>query len=260
MRARLNEEWRNQIKPIWEMQYKECHELLEKTAIPDESEKSQWEHLSVRASFWGVEDMKADILTFLEKHPHHYCARMSLAIHDLDQKVPGADQRIEELLMSSAEMLEEALAALERHYLNSGNKEKILSMPTPHEFWMKKIAEADRERNSTPIKPSLGKPLCVESERMEFEKAIRPYGSIHIVRACFMQCETYPEFPHHILLVTLKFPLLKYASEENKAEALHALLQVWNVRGSVLILNKDSAPSALIKQIEAIENSLLFQR
>lgn len=262
-RSRLSQSWNEYHHADWTENHKACQEHREKIAeleAAPPSKENQWEILRLRCVLDGVGARLDDLTAWLATHPNDKVASYLVGCHLLSTDDSRGIDHLEELADSSPNDTMECLGQLADYHGRQGDTAAVQRLKQRADQHDVRMRQALAERNAITAKDTFEPHGLDADELATYREVIARQTEVESAWLVRKQTRLFSKWTSYILVVHLKFPTLKFASEAAVNRVLRALVNDIPVETYLLAVNDDGANKAATKVVKETPEALIYQK
>ena len=218
MFALINSSWVERHKEIKKLQIK-----LEELSNPKNKEEF-FEQARIFTEINGIEEGMNLYKDLLKRYPNSSEVKYIIGSNLTDKKDPSGIPLLYDVLMKEPNASEEVFGSLFNYYESTGNIEKFEELENEADKFEERFEASMKERNNITKVKDLSAAELTEKERLSVKQAAAKQKYVKDVYVAKRGVKYFPEYPSHLLAVKIKFPPLKYASDDAKLEILEQMI------------------------------------
>lgn len=262
-RQRFSGLWINTHRENWKRAHEEAithREKLEELATAPATEENLWEMLRIRCVLDGVSSARGELEAWIAAHPKHLVSRYILGSHLLSQDDAAGIAFLEGVAEADPSSTYECLGQILNYHDRRGDAAAIQEIKRRADQHDARTERAMCERNHLSTGDSF-EPHGLSEEKIADQRKVFT-AHTEVREAWFVKKRTteFPQWPHYVLVVHLKFPTLKFASDTATNSLLQTLANSIEVDGYMLVVNDEGPNKGVAKLIKQTSGSRIYVR
>lgn len=262
-RDRLSRRWLDVHGTSWVENHVQCQkhrEKLKELEASPPTRDSLWEMLRLHCVLDGIPAMRGDLETWISTHPDHGIARYLLGSHLLSINDPAGIAHLEHAAEASPGNTLECLGEMAGFHDRNGNADAIRELKQRADQYDSRMQSAMVERNRI-LPNDVFEPHGLSPEEIASNlEILKRHSEIREAWLVKKQTREFSRWPHFVLVVRLKFPALKFASDTAVSTILQTVADNTPMDAYVLVVNDEGGNKAAAKIIKAKAGSAIYQR
>lgn len=238
---------------------KDRERLKELEALPP-TEDNRWEALHLRCGLEGVPAMRGELERWLATHPDHDLSRFVLGRHLLSNDDPAGIALVERAAEGTPVATYDCLEVLAAYYDRQGNAEAVREIKRRADEHDHHVELATRERNVVAANDR----FVPHGLPPEMIRAIQEVlaGQAEVTEAWLAekQVRVFPRWKHHVLVVHLKFPMLKLTSQSDSTAVLQRIADSVTTDSYLLCIDDSGPNKPAAKAIKGTPGTGIYKR
>ena len=263
VRADFSRKWLEAHGGHWRESHANSEKLREQLAELEstaETPRSKWEKLRIRCNLHGVPAVADELASLRRENPSHKVARFILGSHLLAEDDPNGLSMLETVAAADPPSALECYGQLAAYHDRHGNRDAIVELKRLADLHDEKMQQAVIERSHASPVDHFESHGLTDEEMIGIRKALA--GVKELEKACLVQktVRIMPVWKSYIMVVTLKFPTLKFITDSAKQQVLQQIVNAVDVDGYLVVFNDEGDNKALAKRIRSIPGTEVFSR
>ena len=255
--------WLDFHQANWRESYEEGARNREKiaeleAAPPDEA--TRWEILRLRCMQHGIPAMFGELEAWMHSHPGHHLSRFLVGRHLLSLDDSAGVELLESVADANPQNTLECINELASYHDRRGNAEAIRELKARADQHDAKVERAMIERNTLAAGDNFEPHGCTPEQIASHVKVLAAHPEVQEAWLVKKRTRHFPEWPHFVLVVRIKFPALKFASDNAVSSLLQTLANSIDIDAYLLVVNDEGANKSAAKQIKNIPGSAIYVR
>ncbi len=260
-RERCSGLWINAHRDHWTQAHEEANtnrDKLEELATAPATDENLWEMLRLRCVLDGVPAMRNEIEGWISIHPDHLVARYILGNHLLSQDDPAGIALLEGVAEADPGSTHECLGQLMSYHDRRGDAAAIREIKHRADQHDARMERAMFERNNLSSDDSF-EPHGLSEEKIAKKRTVLAAHS-EVREAWFVRKRItgFPQWPHHVLVVHLKFPTLKLTTDTDISSLLQTLANSIDTDTYLRVVSDEGWSKGVGKQIKKVPGSQIY--
>lgn len=262
-RERFSGLWIHAHRDHWKEAHEEAatnRKKLEELAAASPTDENLWEMLRLRCVLDGVPAMRSEIEGWIATHPDHLVSRYILGSHLLSLDDPTGIGLLEKVAEADPGSTYECLDQLMSYHDRRGDAAAIREIKRRADQHDARAERAMFERNNLAADDSFVPHGLSEKKIAEQCEVLAAHPEVRAAWLVRKSTTEFPEWRHHVLVVHLKFPALKFTTSTDISELLQTLANSIDIDSYLRVVSDDGWSNGVAKQIKKVPGSPIYTR
>lgn len=262
-RERFSGLWINAHQDQWKQAHEESNsnrEKLEELATSPPTDENRWEIIRLRCALDGVPALRGEIEGWIATHPDHLLSRYVLGSHLLSVDDPAGVDLLEGVAQADPASTYECLGELMNYHDRRGDAAAIRDIKHRADQHDARAERAMFERNNLSSDDTF-EPHGLSAQKIAKKcEALAAHPQVREAWLVRKRITDFPQWPHHVLVVHLKFPTLKLTTETDVSSLLQTLADSIATDTHLRVVSDSGWSNGVAKQIKNNPDSRIYCR
>lgn len=247
----------------WRESYEEGTRNREKLAeleADDLTDETRWEILRLKCAQHGIPAMRGELEAWMHSHPGHLLSRFLFGRHLLSLDDPAGVDLLESVAAAHPQNALECIGELAAYHDRRGNADAIRELIARADQHDATLERAIRERDTLAASDHFETHGCPPEQIAAHLRILAAHPEVHEAWFVKKRTRAFPDWPHFVMVVRIKFPALKFVSDTAVSSLLQTLANSFDIDAYLLVVSDDGANKAAAKQIKNIPEASIYVR